>query len=90
MLSWVGLVVTLLASPADAGVTRALSPDVLAPTLASHVSQRTGSALLEDWLTNLAVVRPGRGDAATGSMMLFLAVAPVGRHSVGLQAVGSF
>ena len=88
MLSWVGLAVTLLASPAEAAVTQPMSPDVLSRTLVSHAPERTAAARLAGWLTNLAVVRPY--GAGPGSMLLFVAVAPVGRHSVGLQAVGSF
>lgn len=90
MLSWVGVAVTMLASPAEGGVTQALSQDVLSPQLVSPAPQRTAAALLEGWLTNLAVVRPAHGGAASSSMLLFMAVAPVGRHSVGLQVVGSF
>jgi len=38
----------------------------------------------------LAVVRPEQGGSWTGSPLLFIAVTPVGRHGMGLQAIGSF
>ena len=88
MLAWVGVAVTVLASPAETGVAQALSPEVLSPALVTHAPERTASAVLEGWLTNLAVVRPAQG--GSGSMLLFMAVAPVGRHSMGLQVIGSF
>ena len=90
MLAWVGVVVTVLASPAETGVTQALSPKVLSPTLVRHAPARTAAAVLEGLLTNLAVVRPAQGSLGSGSTFLFMTVAPVGRHSVGLQAIGSF
>jgi len=90
MLTWVGVAVTVLASPAEGAFTQALSPEVLSPTLVRHAPERTAAAVLEGWLTNLAVVRPAQGGAGTGSMLLFMTVAPVGRHGMGLQTVGSF
>jgi len=90
MLAWVGLAVTVLASPADRGISQPLSSDVLSPTLVCHVPESTTAARLEAWLAQLAVLRPGQRSAGTGSMMLFLAVAPVGRHGMGLQVIGSF
>jgi hypothetical protein len=90
MLAWVGIAATVLASPAGAGVTEALAPEVLSPALVSHAPVRTAAAVLEGWLTNLAVVRPAHGGVDTSSMLLFLAMAPVGRHGMGLQVIGSF
>ena len=92
MLSWVGVTVTMLASPPEGRVAQRLSPDVLSSTLvAARRPERTAQAQLEGWLTNLAVVRPRGGyDGAQSAMLLFVAVAPVGRHSVGLQVIGSF
>ena len=89
MLTWVGVAVTVLASPAEIGVTQALSAAVLSPTLVRHAPERSSMAILEGWLTNLAVVRPAHG-AFGSSSMLFMAVAPVGRHSMGLQVIGTF
>lgn len=90
MLAWVGVAVTVLASPAERGVTHSLSSDVLSPALVSHAPARTTAQRLEGWVSSLAVVRRGVGSAGTDSMRLFVAVAPVGRHSMGLQAIGSF
>jgi hypothetical protein len=90
MLAWVGVVVTVLASPADRGVTHSLSSDVLSPALVSQAPQRTTNERLEGWLSSLAVVQRGSGSSGTGSMVVFVAVAPVGRHSMGFQAIGSF
>jgi hypothetical protein len=90
MIAWVGVAVTLLASPADRGGPQPLSPDVLSPTLVRQVPEIGPAARLEAMLGELAVVRPGTLGAATGSMVLFVLVAPVSRHSMGLQAVGSF
>ena len=90
MLAWVGIAVTVLASPAGTGATQALSPEVLSPTLVRHAPERTATAVLEGWLTNLAVVRPARGGVETSSMLLFVAGAPVGRHGMGIQVIGSF
>ena len=87
MLAWVGVAVTVLASPADRGVTHSLSSDVLSPALVSHAPERTTTERLEGWLSSLAVVQRGSG---TGSMVVFVTVAPVGRHSMGFQAIGSF
>jgi hypothetical protein len=88
MLAWVGVAVTMFASPAETGVAQALSPHVLSQGLVGQVPERTAAARLEGWLTNLALVRPGPDRAS--SMLLFVAVAPVSRHGVGVQAVGSF
>ena len=90
MLAWIGVAVTVLASPAEMGVTQALSPEVLSPGLVRHAPERTAAAVLEGWLTNLAVVRPAHGGVETSSMLLFVAMAPVGRHGMGLQIIGSF
>jgi hypothetical protein len=90
MIAWVGVAVTLLASPADRGGPQPLSSDVLSPTLVRPVPEIGPAARLEAMLGELAVVRPGTLGAATGSMVLFVLVAPVSRHSLGLQAVGSF
>jgi hypothetical protein len=90
MLAWVAITVTVLASPAETGIAQALSPEVLSPTLVRHAPERSSMAILEGWLTNLAVVRPPHGGLGTSSMLLFMAVAPVGRHSMGLQIVGTF
>src|SRR5262245_44313098 len=49
MLAWVGIAVTVLASPAGTGVTQALSPEVLSPSLVRHASERSGAAILEGW-----------------------------------------
>ena len=90
MLAWVGVAVTVLASPAERGVTHSLSSDVLSPGLVSHASERTTEERLEGWFSTLAVVQRASGSSGTGSMLLFVAVAPVGRHSMGVQAIGSF
>ena len=90
MLSWVGIAVTVLASPAELGASRSLSSDVLSPSLVQHVPESSTSARLEAWLAQLAVVRPAKGGSALTSPMLFVAVTPVGRHGMGLQAIGSF
>jgi hypothetical protein len=87
MLTWVGVAVTVLASPAQPGATYALSRDVLSPTLVRHAPERTANERLEGLLSNLAVVRRSSG---TDAMMLFVAVAPVSRYSMGLRAIGSF
>jgi len=90
MLPWVAVAVTVLASPAELGVSQSLSSDVLSPSLVRQVPESSTSARLEAWLAQLAVVRPGQGGSWTGSPMLFVAVTPVGRHGMGLQAIGSF
>ena len=90
MLTWVGVAVTVLASPAEPGAMYALSRDVLSPTLVRHAPERTANERLEGWLSNLAVVRRSRGRADSDAMMLFVAVAPVSRYTMGLQAIGSF
>jgi hypothetical protein len=90
MLTWVGVAVTVLASPAERGATYALSRDVLSPTLVRHAPERTANERLEGLLSNLAVVRRSSGRAGADAMMLFVAVAPVSRYSMGLQAIGSF
>jgi hypothetical protein len=90
MLAWVGVVVTVLASPADRGVSQSLSSDVLSPSLVRQVPEVGPAARLEAMLGELAVLRPGTLGAPTGSMVLFVLVAPVSRHSMGLQAVGTF
>jgi hypothetical protein len=89
MLSWVGVAVTVLASPPDMGRTEAMSEAVLSPSLVRHVPERSAAAHLADWLGNLALVRPGQAGEVSG-IRIFVAVAPVSRHSVGLQALGSF
>jgi hypothetical protein len=89
MLPWVGVAVTVLASPAELGVSQSLSSDVLSPSLVRHVPESSSSARLEAWLAQLAVLRPAQGGGAC-SPMLFVAVTPVGRHGMGLQAIGSF
>jgi hypothetical protein len=89
MLSWVGVAVTVLASPAGMGGTQAMSEAVLSPSLVRHVPERSAAAHLEDWLGNLALVRPEQVGGVSG-LRIFVAVAPVSRHSVGLQALGSF
>ena len=90
MLAWVGVVTTMLASPADRGVSQPLSSDVLSPTLVRQVPEVGLAGRHEALLGELAVIRPGTLGSATGSMVLFVVVAPVSRHSMGLQAVGSF
>ena len=90
MLAWVGIAVMVLASPAGRGRTQPLSSDVLSPSLVREAPETSPVARLEGWLSQLAVVRPGRRGAGGSSMLLFVAVAPVGRGSVGVQAVGSF
>lgn len=90
MLAWVGVAVTVLASPAERGVPHALSQNVLAPALVRDAHEPTTAERLDGWLSTLAVVRKAPGNVATESMVLFVAVAPVGRHSMGLQAIGSF
>ncbi|HET6984627.1 MAG TPA: hypothetical protein VFI53_20955 [Myxococcaceae bacterium] len=90
MLTWVGVAVTVLASPAEPGATYAMSRDVLSPTLVRHAPERTANEFLEGLLSNLAVVRRSPGRAGTDAMMLFVAVAPVSRYSMGLHAIGSF
>jgi hypothetical protein len=67
-----------------------VSSDVLSPTLVRHAPERTANELLEGLLSNLAVVRRRPGRAGADAMMLFVAVAPVSRYSMGLQAIGSF
>ena len=90
MLTWVGVAVTVLASPAEHGATTALSRDVLSPTLVRHAPERTPNEFLEGLLSNLAVVRRSPGREGADAMMLFVAVAPVSRYSMGLQVIGSF
>ena len=90
MLAWVGVVTTMLASPADRGVSQPLSSDVLSPSLVRQVPEVGPAGRLEALLGELAVIRPGTLGSATGSMVIFVVVAPVSRHSMGLQAVGSF
>jgi len=89
MLPWVGVALTVLASPADRGGSQSLPSDVLSPSLVRQVPEGSTAARLEAWFAQLAVVRP-KGGVGTSSMMLFVAVAPVSRHSMGLQAIGSF
>ena len=81
---------TVLASPAERGVPHGLSQNVLAPALVRDAHEPTTAERLDGWLSTLAVVRKAPGNVATESMILFVAVAPVGRHSMGLQAIGSF
>ena len=90
MLAWVGIAVMVLASPAERGRTQPLSSDVLSPSLVREAPETSPVARLEGWLSQLAVVRPGPRAAGGTSMLLFVAVAPVGHGSVGVQAVGSF
>jgi hypothetical protein len=90
MLPWVGLAVMVLASPAELGVSQSLSSDVLSPSLVRHVPESSTSARLEAWLAQLAVLRSAQGGGVMSSPMLFVAVTPVGRHGMGLQAIGSF
>ena len=90
MLPWVGLAVTMLATPVERGVAHPLSSDVLSPSLVREAPETSPVARLEGWLSQLAVVRPGPRAAGGTSMLLFVAVAPVGHGSVGVQAVGSF
>ena len=90
MLAWVGVVVTVLASPAGHGVAQPVSSDVLSSSLARPTPECTATERLEGWLSNLAVVRRRPGGPGASSPMLFVAVTPVGRHGMGLQAIGSF
>jgi len=90
MLTWVGVAVKVLASPAERGASDALSRDVLSPTLVRPAPERSANAFLEGLLSNLAVVRRSPGHRGTDAMMLFVAVAPVSRYSTGLQVIGSF
>lgn len=90
MLPWVGIAVTVLASPAELGVSQSLSSEVLSPSLVRQLPESNTSARLEAWLAQLAVLRPGPGGSVLNSPMLFVAVTPVGRHGMGLQAIGSF
>jgi len=90
MLSWVGVAVTLLASPAGRGVAPPVSSDVLSRSLVRDAPECTATERLEGWLANFAVVRKRPGTQGPSSPMLFVAVTPVGRHGMGLQAIGSF
>lgn len=90
MLAWVGVAVTVLASPAGRGVTHVLPGDVLSPALVRDARAPTTAQRLDGWLSTLAVVRKGSGSSGSGSMVVFVAVGPVGRHSMGFQAIGSF
>jgi hypothetical protein len=90
MLAWVGVAVTVLASPAGRGVTHVLPGDVLSPALVGDAREPTPAERLDGWLSTLAVVRKGSASAGAGSMVVFFAVGPVGRHSMGFQAIGSF
>jgi hypothetical protein len=90
MLAWVGVAVTVLASPAGSGATHVLSSDVFSPALVREAREPTVTERLDGWLSTLAVVRKSSGSAGTGSMVVFFAVGPVGRHSMGFQAIGSF
>ena len=89
MLAWVGVAVTVLASPAGRGVTHVLPGDVLSPALVRDAREPTTAERLDGWLSTLAVVR-GSASSGSGSMVVFVAVGPVGRHSMGFQAIGSF
>ena len=90
MLAWVGVAVTVLASPAGRGVTHVLPGDVLSPALVRDAREPTTAERLDGWLSTLAVVRRGSASSGSGSMVVFVAVGPVGRHSMGFQAIGSF
>jgi hypothetical protein len=90
MLTWVGVAVTLLASPTGDGVAPPMSSDVLSRSLVRDAPECTTTERLEGWLANFAVVRKRPGIAGTSSPMLFVAFTPVGRHGLGLQAIGSF
>ena len=90
MLAWVGVAVTVLASPAGSGATHLLSSDVLSPALVREAREPTANERLDGWFSTLAVVRKGSARAGTGSMVVFVAVGPVGRHSMGFQTIGSF
>ena len=90
MLPWVGLAITMLASPVDGGGTRRVSERVLSSALeVSSQPERTTDGRLERWVSSLAVVRPGSSATASSSILLFVAIAPVG-GAVGLRAVGTF
>jgi len=88
MLAWVGVAVTVLASPAGRQVTHALPGDVLSPSLVRLAREPTTAERVDGWLSTLAVVRKGSRSGA--SMVVYVAVGPVGRHSMGFQAIGSF
>ena len=90
MLAWVGVAVTVLASPAGRGASEPVSSDVLSRSVVRDAPECTATERLEGWLANFAVVRKRSGNAVTSSPMLFVAVTPVGRHGMGLQAIGSF
>ena len=91
MLSWVGVAVTVLGSPADVRITQGVSEHVLSPALVVATEPaRTPEVRLRGWLSSLAVVRPpDDASRAPSSMVLFVAVAPVG-GAVGVRAIGTF
>ena len=91
MLPWVGAALTMLLSPSGTPVARPVSPDVLSPTLVvAGGPERVAQARLGDWVSSLAVVRRARrAPDAASTMVVFVAVAPLGR-AAGLWVIGSF
>ncbi len=90
MLSWVGVTMTMLVTPAGTGLARPVSPDVLSSTLVvAGRPEPTTEARLGSWVSSLAVVRRGEATHARSSLQLFVAVAPLGR-AAGLWVLGSF
>lgn len=91
MLPWVGAAMAMLLSPSEPRVTQPVSPDVLAATLVvTGRPERTTEARIGRWVSTLALVRPARGTSeAPSTMLVFVAVAPLGR-TAGLWVIGSF
>ena len=75
MIAWVGVAVTLLASPADRGGPQPRSSDVLSPPLIRQVREIGPAARLEAMLGELAVVRPGTLGAAVAAVGLLVVLA---------------
>lgn len=90
MLSWVGVTMAMLVTPAETSLARPVSAGVLSPTLVVAARpEPTTEARLGSWVSNLAVVRRGGMTDAPSSLQLFVAVAPLGR-AAGVWVIGSF
>jgi hypothetical protein len=103
MFSWVGVAVTLLASPSQPIVGSDLPKEVLpleltlvsrtdSPTFGNRGAKPAPAteAQMWSWLAQLAVLRPDpRLHRGPPSMQMFLVVAPMS-GAVGLWAFGSF
>ena len=90
MLSWVGMTMTMLVSPAQTQVARPVLEDVLSPArVVAGRPEQTTEARLGSWVSTLAVVRRGGTTEALSTLQLFVAVAPLGR-AAGLWVIGSF